>query len=134
MQVSSAGVIETKGFEMPFLRFFGIIASCYMPPFEPDTHLINVNILMTDKEPHESEADVIKEGGYSPKYISLLSFFLLFNTHGVGICDVECRLEHFESITCKTFLYERIGVARVLGPIAAHSWLSFDPHMQKDTK
>ena len=55
MQVSSAGVIETKGFEMPFLRFFRIIASGNMPPFEPDTHLINVNVLMTNKEPHESE-------------------------------------------------------------------------------
>ena len=110
MQVSCAGVVETKGFEMQFLSFFRIIASCYMAPFEADTHFINVNILMTDKEPHESEADVIKEGGYSPKYISLLSFLLLFNTHGVGICDVECRLEHFESITCKTFLDERIRV------------------------
>ena len=105
-----------------------------MAPFEADTHLINVNILMTDKEPHESEADVIKEGGYSPKYISLLSFLLLFNTHGVGICDVECRLEHFESITCKTFLDERIRVSWVLAPIATHSGLSFNVHMQKDTK
>ena len=59
-----------------------------MATFEPDTHLVNVNILMTDKEPHKSEGDVIKEGGYSPKYIRLLSFFLLFNTHGVGISDV----------------------------------------------
>ena len=90
MQVSCAGVIETEGFEMPFLRVFRIVASGNMPPFEPYTHLINVNVLMANKEPHESEGDMVKEWGYSPKYISLLSLLLLFNTHGIGICDVEC--------------------------------------------
>ena len=99
MQISCAGVVETIGFKMPFLGVFRNIASCNMTPFEPNTHLVNVNVLMTKKEPNESEGDMIKEWGHSPKWISLLRCFLLINTHGVGISDVKSRLEHFKSIT-----------------------------------
>ena len=51
MEVSSLGVVEAESFEVPFIRLIRILASRNVSAFEPDTHLIDINILVTFEVP-----------------------------------------------------------------------------------
>ncbi len=45
VEVSSLGIVEAESFEVPFIGFIWIVASCNVSAFEP--HLINIYILVT---------------------------------------------------------------------------------------
>lgn len=51
VEVSSLGIVEAESFEVPFIGFIWIVASCNVSAFEPDTHLINIYILVTFEVP-----------------------------------------------------------------------------------
>ena len=47
MEVSSPRVVEAESFEVPFIRLIRIVASRNVSAFKPDTHLFDINILVT---------------------------------------------------------------------------------------
>ena len=51
VEVSSLGIVEAESFEVPFIGFIWIVASRNVSAFEPDTHLINIYILVTFEVP-----------------------------------------------------------------------------------
>jgi hypothetical protein len=69
MQISRSRIIEAEGLKVPFVRFVWVITASYVPPFEPDAHLVNVNILMTNEVLPILKRKMLKEGGHSPERI-----------------------------------------------------------------
>ena len=97
MQVS---FIQTKGLEMPFLRFIQVVTSCNMSTFESDAHLIDVQILTTDVVALEYITQMFEERVNTPEGIIFLHGFHLFKT-----------------VTSKAFLDKSVGVSGVITPI-----------------
>ena len=51
VEVSSLGIVEAESFEVLFIWLIWIVASSNVSAFESDTHLININILVTFEVP-----------------------------------------------------------------------------------
>ena len=78
VQVSSPRIIQTKGFEMPFVWFIGVVASRIVSPFEANAHLIDVNILIAFEVALIQVGEMIQKGCHSPKRIGFLKDLDLF--------------------------------------------------------
>ena len=78
MQVSCRGIIQTKGLEVPFLRFIRVVTSCNVSTFESDAHLVDVQILTTDVVALEYITQMFEERVNTPEGIIFLHGFHLF--------------------------------------------------------
>jgi hypothetical protein len=60
VQVSSSRIVQTERLQVPFFGLIWVVASRYMPPFETDTHFININILITFEKTTESRRENVE--------------------------------------------------------------------------
>ena len=91
-----------------------------MTPFESNAHLVDVDILIANEEPHVHLGKMIEEGCHTPKTVILLHLFELCGENIGGIDHMETFLQHFKPISRKTLFYERISKPRIVTPIAPH--------------
>ena len=54
VEVSSSRIVQAESLQVPLLGLIWVVASRYVPPLEPDTHFIYINILTTFEIPTES--------------------------------------------------------------------------------
>ena len=134
MKISSPRIVQAKGFEVPFIRLIGVIASCNVSSFEANAHLIDINILITFEVALIEIGKMIQEWSHTPKRIIFLKALKLFVSEFMCFDHMDEGFDLFETIPSKALFDEVVGVSRVLRPVGPHRKLPFDAHMKDDGK
>ena len=75
VKISCSRIIEEKDLKMPLFRLGRIIASGNVSPFEPNAHLIYVDVLIAKEVTSVHGAEMFGKGCHTPEWVILLLLF-----------------------------------------------------------